>query len=504
MRTQLIKLILLTCLLIPEITIAQSVRGELRSQFRHATKALTFTLGTNNSAKGCRVDIYGSASRARLERNPTRGKKLVSFVARRRTNRVKALEVADLAGNGSPKQIYFRAGLKCKSGSGRSNLTSLRFPTAAISALKASSWFEDLRQKFVSKTLTFERAFPNLTFNSPVDFQSPKDGGNRIFIVEQAGLIKVFQNTNPVLTQSTYLDISSKVKSGGEQGLLGLAFHPDYVDNGFFYVNYTRVPDGATVIARYRVTESNTNAADPASEVVLLVIEQPFDNHNGGAIAFGKDGYLYITSGDGGSGGDPQGNAQRLDSLLGKILRIDVNSTSAGNYGIPSDNPFAGNPSGAREEIFAYGFRNPWRLSIDSSTGEVWVGDVGQGAKEEVDIVTKGGNYGWNITEGSNCYNSTNCDQSALIAPVAEYGRDVGQSITGGYVYRGLATPNLLGSYVFADFVTGRLFSLTRIGSEVSVAQLFNTDLNISSFGVDRDGELYFLSYSNGTLHRFK
>ncbi|HYK51248.1 MAG TPA: PQQ-dependent sugar dehydrogenase, partial [Terriglobales bacterium] len=265
---------------------------------------------------------------------------------------------------------------------------------------------------------------------APLDFQSARDGTGRFFIVEQGGTIRILKAKK--LLAPPFLNISSIIVSGGETGLLGLAFHPQYKTNGRFFVNYTRRVNGQlqTVIAEYHVSSSNPNLADPNSGRVILVINQPFDNHNGGQIAFGLDGFLYIGTGDGGSGGDPQGNGQKLSTLLGKMLRIDINS--APPYGIPPDNPFVG-VSGAKGEIWAYGFRNPWRFSFDKTTKRLFVADVGQDAREEVDIVTKGGDFGWNIMEGKHCYPpGTNCNQAGLIQPIAEYSHSEGIAVIGG------------------------------------------------------------------------
>lgn len=298
-----------------------------------------------------------------------------------------------------------------------------------------------------------EIAFPNLTFARPVDLQHAGDGSDRLFIVEQAGVIRVFANTSSVATADTFLNIQNRVNdSGNEEGLLGLAFHPNFATNGYFYVNYTASNPRRTVVARYRVS-ANPNRADANSEFVLLTVNQPYENHNGGQLAFGPDGYLYIGMGDGGSGGDPQNNGQDRRGLLGDMLRIDVDNPAGGlNYGIPPDNPFVGNTSGYREEIYAYGFRNPWRFSFDFVTGWLWVGDVGQGSREEIDIVEKGLNYGWRIMEGKICYSpSSGCDQTGLALPIWDYGRSSGASITGGYVYRGSRVAPLAGAYVYGD-----------------------------------------------------
>jgi glucose/arabinose dehydrogenase len=353
--------------------------------------------------------------------------------------------------------------------------------------------------------LQLQIAFPNLSFSRPVDLQHPGDGTNRIFVVEQPGVIKVFENNANVTAAQTFLDIKDRVNdSGNEEGLLGLAFHPDYKNNGYFYVNYTAIPPRRTVIARYRVSANNPNKADSTSELILLTFEQPFSNHNGGQLAFGPDGHLYIATGDGGSGGDPQNNGQSLQTLLGKILRIDVNNpTGDKNYGIPSDNPFVG--AGNREEIYAYGLRNPWRMSFDPATQWLWAGDVGQNSFEEIDIIKKGENYGWRIMEGNSCFNpSSGCNMAGLVKPIIVYGRSLGASVTGGYVYRGSKVPELIGAYIYADFVSGRIWALRYDGmNSPNNIELMDTNLNISSFGIDKNFELYICSFDS-RIYRFR
>lgn len=332
---------------------------------------------------------------------------------------------------------------------------------------------------------------------SPVGMESAHDGSGRLFVLEQAGKIRVMRSG--ALVATPFLDVTAKVISGGELGLLGLAFHPNYASNRKFYVNYTR-PLGSqweTVIAEYLVSAANPDQADPAIERILLTVAQPFSNHKGGQMAFGPDGFLYVAFGDGGSAGDPLGNGQNLQTLLGKILRIDVNATSAGRaYAIPPDNPFA--TGGGAPEIFAYGFRNPWRFSFDSATGTLFAGDVGQDSFEEVDIVQKGANYGWNIMEGSHCFKpATGCNMTGLTLPIIDYGRDQGGTVIGGFVYRGAAIPGLVNAYVFGDFLSGRIWGLRQNSSGTwERTELAATGKNISSFGRDENGELYVVDYS--------
>jgi mRNA-degrading endonuclease toxin of MazEF toxin-antitoxin module len=295
------------------------------------------------------------------------------------------------------------------------------------------------------------------------------------------------------------LNIASKIVSGGERGLLGLAFHPQFENNRRFFVNYTRSGDGATVIAEYRASQANPDVADTA-EIPILTIPQPFANHNGGMIAFGPDGFLYIGMGDGGSANDPGNRAQNINELLGKMLRIDIDQPDGQTpYSSPPANPFVGLPG--RDEIFATGLRNPWRFSFDRATGELYAGDVGQNVIEEIDIITRGGNYGWRVFEGTRCANDAQmCATLAQIAPVAEYSHASGRcSVTGGYVYRGSRSTEMIGAYFFADFCTGEIFMLMN-GQQT---RLLDTSFNISSFGEDEAGELYVVGLG-GTLHRIK
>jgi len=357
-----------------------------------------------------------------------------------------------------------------------------------------------------NKQYKLKNAFKNLSFDNPVDLQHAGDGTNRIFVVSQKGLIYVFKNNPSVKSAKIFLDIRNKVKYGTELGLLGLAFHPDYKNNGYFYVNYTASDPLRSVIGRYSVRSKNRNVANKKSELILFQTNQPYSNHNGGQLAFGPDDYLYIALGDGGSGGDPHNNGQSKSSFLGKILRIDVNCTSGNkNYCIPPENPFAGNSQGYKEEIYAYGLRNPWRFSFDPVTGWMWAGDVGKNSWEEIDIIEKGKNYGWRIMEGNHCYNpSSDCDTSGLTLPIWEYGHDDNGncSITGGYMYRGSQFPELYGKYIYGDYCSGSVWTLSYDGTNTATNKLLLTaDIEISSFGIDRDNEMYICDL-NGKVYK--
>jgi hypothetical protein len=343
-------------------------------------------------------------------------------------------------------------------------------------------------------SIQLEPVLDNLV--APIYVTHAHDGSNRLFIVEQAGRIKVV--VPGAATPALFLDITSRVLSGGERGLLGLAFHPQFATNARFFVNYTRQPDGATVIAEYRA--SADPGATATSESIVLTIAQPFANHNGGMIEFGADDYLYIGMGDGGSANDPGNRAQNINDLLGKILRIDVDHPGGGvPYSSPPGNPFIGATPG-RDEIFAMGMRNPFRFSFDRETGQLYVGDVGQGAREEIDLVSAGGNYGWRVFEGTNCTNLDPglCNPANYVAPIGQYGHTGGRcSITGGYVYRGSRGTLPSGTYVFGDYCTGEIFELVNGAPSL----LLDTSLNISSFGEDEAGEIYVVGLA-GTVRR--
>lgn len=336
--------------------------------------------------------------------------------------------------------------------------------------------------------------------DKPTSITHARDGSRRLFITEQAGRIVIVRNN--VQLREPFLDIRDRVSCCGERGLLSAAFPPSFQKNGFFYADYTN-RSGDSVIARFSVTR-DPDLADRASEEIILTIRQPFANHNGGQLAFGPDGYLYIGMGDGGSGGDPYGNGQRLDTLLGKMLRIDVES-AVKPYGIPASNPFAGK-KGALPEIWATGLRNPWRFSFDRKNGGLFIADVGQNKYEEVNFQppsSKGGeNYGWNSMEGLHCFKARTCDTGGLVPPVVEYSHDAGCSVTGGMVYRGKAFPPLDGAYLYGDYCSGRIWGLKRNGEQWAAKELAHTKLSISAFGDDEAGELYVAGYDEGGIYR--
>ncbi len=342
----------------------------------------------------------------------------------------------------------------------------------------------------------------------PIDLTHASDGTNRIFVATQLGRIHVIKNNPATKSTKLFIDLRSRITDyrGGmidnEEGLLGMAFHPNFKNNGEFFLYYTSSAEPHTsIISRFRVSQEDPNRGDPNSEEILMKIPQPFSNHNGGSIAFGPDGYLYIGLGDGGSARDPEGNGQNLKTLLGSILRIDVNRKEGGrNYAIPADNPFI-DRAGARPEIYAYGFRNLWRMGFDRKTGQLWAGDVGQDLWEEVNLVRRGGNYGWKIREGSFPFGNEDFRPvDKPIPPVWEYDHRIGKSITGGLVYRGKRLPELIGHYLYADFVSGRMWALqynSETGKVDKNYQIWEDGLPVIAFGEDEQGEIYYLVESS-------
>jgi len=339
--------------------------------------------------------------------------------------------------------------------------------------------------------VALEPAFPELAFDFPTAMRQAPGDDRHWYLLERTGVIYRFENRPGASSRTTVLDLSGQIDTGGEGGLLGMAFHPRFQRNGEVFLSFTR--DGSPLrsyVSRFRSPDGG-RTLDVNSEEPLLTLDQPYANHNGGHIAFGPDGHLYIGFGDGGSAGDPLGNGQDPDTLFGALLRIDADAGDP--YGTPADNPFA--DGGGRAEIYAWGLRNPWRFSFDRQTGGLWLGDVGQNEWEEVDCIDRGGNYGWNIREGAHCYGAPDCDTAGLTDPVAEYGHDLGCSITGGYVYRGSAIPALRGGYIHGDFCSGRIWALFDDGSgEPVVRELLDSDQRIVAFAQGAGGELYVLA----------
>ena len=375
-------------------------------------------------------------------------------------------------------------------------------------------------------------AFPNLHFNRPLWMEEIPDDSHRLIVVEQDGRILIFPQDSAVKEAKTFLDISPrKPHIENEEGLLAFAFHPQYRTNGLFYIDYVQQSPKRSLLSEFRVPKTDSNVAELGSERVLMQLSQPYWNHKGGTMVFGPDGYLYVSFGDGGAGGDPHNVGQSLHHLLGKILRLDVNSkTGLLGYGIPKDNPFVGkdkdgnpkadpfdtNPSGVRPEIWAYGLRNVWRMSFDRETGELWAGEVGQDKWEEVDIITKRGNYGWNVMESFHDFKKGRIQGGSAIDPIIEYPHNAGLSseckfpdhtpgvsITGGYVYRGKKYPSLQGVYLYTDFVLGTVWGLRyENGKVVTHGELLKANAlrQISSFAEDRAGELYAISF-DGSIY---
>jgi glucose/arabinose dehydrogenase len=344
----------------------------------------------------------------------------------------------------------------------------------------------------MAQGVAFERAWPRLSFDRPLFLAQAPGDARRMFVVEQGGRILAFDGAGDPAATETFLDLSRKVsRRGNEEGLLGLAFHPRFADNGLFYVYYSATGEPRQVLSRFRATADRARA-DAASERILLSMPDPYRNHNGGMLAFGPDGMLYVATGDGGSAGDPQNHGQRLDSLLGKILRLTPEGAA------PADNPFVQVP-GARSEIWAFGLRNPWRFSFDRQTGALWAGDVGQNKWEEVDVIVRGGNYGWRLFEGNEAFdNPKRRPAPEFVAPVATYGREDGCSVTGGYVYRGAKVPALRGHYLYADFCSGKVWALPAQDGPGRAPRQVATVSGPSSFGEDQAGELYVTSFDGG------
>ena len=397
-------------------------------------------------------------------------------------------------------------------------MRSLTMKTLAFVAMI----FSTLAVSAADLGVSIESAFPNLRIARPIVITHAGDGSNRIFVASQLGSVHVFDKNSEVEEAAVFFDHEEQVTykdKENEEGLLGFAMHPNYKENGEFFLFYTTAgAEHTSVVSRFRVSKDNPNKADSTYEEELIRIPQPFWNHNGGTLAFGPDGYLYIALGDGGKGGDPLKNGQNLSTLNGSILRIDVDNKDEGkNYAVPKSNPFV-KAKGAKPEIYAYGFRNVWRLSFDRVTGTFYAADVGQKLWEEINIVKRGGNYGWNLREGNHPYVTESGEKGSgprpnLIDPIFEYDHETGKSITGGVVYRGQAAPSLNGMYVYADYVSGRIWALEhdyKSGKVIANHEIPNKsaageNIPIITFGEDQDGEVYFTTQlRGGEIFKFK
>lgn len=497
-------LFVLVCYLLPA-----SALGLPRLTVSSSEKDTTLTLrvSPSDSANACTYTLFGSQSRKKVsKKSPSSNTSLYSWSTVDGLDGTVAYQASGLTTlrarkKGTKRPLFFRVQEVCDETSNLSKLVRSKLKTSVSKKRSASpkSFLTSLAEALPSSDIVLEDAFPNLTFTTPVDLRNAGDGTNRLFVVEQTGLIKVFENASETTEVSTFLDLSEETTLGGERGIFSIAFHPQFSSNGYAYVHFTDT-DGNTVVARYTVDENDSNKLDPSTKTTILTTTQPTNVHNGGSILFGPDGYLYITLGDGGNQVDPDGNGQNTQTLLGSILRIDVDGGTP--YAIPNDNPFLGNSDGDKEEIFAYGLRNPWRASFDSLTGELYVGDVGQSRYEEIDIIENGQNYGWVIVEGETCI-VDGCDQTGLTLPLYVYGRDIGNSITGGYVYRGSSIFSLYGKYIFGDFISGRILFLSDESPEASASVYTDTEHLIATFGEDEAGEVYYAAYLEGRLYRF-
>jgi len=350
---------------------------------------------------------------------------------------------------------------------------------------------EPSTQSTTASSIALQPIFTNLTFDVPIAMLQSSNG--QWFVVEQNGKIKTFKTGDT--STNTFIDLAEKVDFGGEKGLLGMALHPEFHSNGIFFVSYSN-NSGNSNLSRF---QSNNLVVDANSEKTILTVDQPYSNHNGGQITFGPDGFLYFGLGDGGAADDPRGHGQNKETLLGSIIRIDVNNSDT--YEIPADNPFVGKPG--KDEIYAYGLRNPWRWSFDKKTGELWLADVGQNEWEEINIIKLGGNYGWNSLEANHCFVESNCDKSGFISPIFEYSHNEGRSVTGGYVYRGTEMPNLNGHYFYADYVSGNIWSLRKnADSNYTNTLRISSNIHIASFAEDLQANLYVIAHQSGKIFK--
>ena len=480
---------------------------DLAARVSRRGKVLTFTPSFGVGAVGeCTLTLYGAPRRQQLEDRRNDAQVLIQYegTLSGQLLRARAVPLLKRSSRGrARRRFFFSLEADCPGARVVSPVASVRIRGIRGRGRRPAKWLRALGRKIQGLSVVLREVPGDLQFSRPIDFQTAPGQTDRVYIAEQAG--KIFSVTigETNSEKTLFLDIEDEVACCGERGLLGFAFHPDFENSGFLFVHYNEGGTGDTLLERYQVQNGVVNKA---SATLFLRIAQPASNHNAGSIAFGLDGFLYFPLGDGGGAGDSFNNAQDLSTLLGSLLRIDVDTPEGNrNYSIPSDNPFVGNNSGFREEAWAYGFRNPFRMSIDPETGDLWLGDVGQSSFEEIDLVTRGGNYGWNTLEGNECFNPPqNCNRSGLEAPVLAYPHSQGASVIGGHVYRGNGLAGFKGAYIYGDFISGRIWSLRRSGDEVLNAELLDTDKLISCIGRDTTGELYVLDLGSGGVFRLE
>lgn len=460
---------------------------------RVAGSSYQLTISNATSLQGCSLDLTVSATRSIVKAG--RGRSIYSTVLTSESVQISALDLPPIK-NANARKLHFKGIVQCAGQQFETNIASAKFRASTTNGIRLGRWFSSFADNLRLKAVLVD-AFPNLQFPQLVDLQQAEGNPEKFFAVMQSGRVKVFNKADSSPIAQDFLDISSKIRISPEEGLLAIAFHPSHAINKFLYVHYIDT-EGFGVISRFSVSDFEPSTADVASEIVLLRFEKLTNIHHGGRLAFGPDGYLYASIGDGGPQGDPTRTGQNRSDLLGSVIRIDVDSSSPGrNYAIPPTNPFVGVSSSIREEIFAFGFRNPWRFSFDALSGDLWLGDVGLESIEEINKVVSGGNYGWNILEGSRCRVALNqCRKKNLIKPIYEYSHSEGQSVTAGYVYRGTALPDLVGRYIFGDFVSGSIWALNLSTNSPSAVKIAESGLNISSFAEDLERELYVLDYA--------
>lgn len=479
----------------------------LKPKLIKKTKNFEFKVRSDSSMEGCSVALYGSERRAKLrtQKKTALGTAVgydgvVTFLS---TN-VGLLK----KGKRPSARVFFQAVLTCEVGETSETVLSkvARYRSRSRKGSSPSKWFANLQKNSLSLAAQLTPVFEG--FTAPRAVQLSFDLGGRAYLAEQGGKVYSFLYSSASAVPNVFLDIQDKIEGENlEMGLIGFALHPNFTSNGFAFVMYNEKGTGANTISRFTLSQNGSHTLDVSSEVVLFQLNQSLSgNHFGGQILFGPDGYLYASFGDGGPQEDPNGNGQNPTNFYGTVIRIDPDRTDGDkNYSLPSDNPFLNNSDGILPEIFAYGFRNPWRFSFDRESGALWLGDVGQVTREEVNVVQAGGNYGWNSMEGKLCFPaSKECDPSQFSLPIHDYPRSQGVSVTGGFVYRGAAQSLLDGWYVYCDFLTGTFWALKEEGERLYNIELLDTEFYPVTFGEDPEGELYVVDYLSGGVFKIE